>query len=125
MHTISSMKCGMTAWALGGLGLIGMPVTAGFITKWYLIRAALEAGWWPVAVLVVLSSLLAVVYVWRVIEIAYFQEPSERAAIVGEAPMSMLIPTWVLIGATLVFGLWTSVSLGMAGRAARVLLGAS
>jgi multicomponent Na+:H+ antiporter subunit D len=117
------MPVTMAAWVLGGLGLIGMPITVGFVSKWYLISAALEVGWWPIAVLVLISSLLALVYVWRVVEVAYFQQPSERAAAAREAPVSMLIPTWVLIGATVVFGLWTSLSVGVARRAAQLLLG--
>ncbi len=112
----------MAAWAVGGLGLIGVPVTAGFISKWYLIRGALELNWWPVAVLVLLSSLLALVYVWRVIETAFFKEPSERAQTATEAPLSMLIPTWVLIGASIFFGLMTSRSAGIAQQAAEALL---
>ncbi len=112
----------MAAWAVGGLGLIGIPATAGFISKWYLIRAALEQNWWIVAVMVLISSLLAVIYVWRVIETAFFKEPSARAREAREAPLSMLLPTWVLVGATLFFGVMTSTSAGVAGRAAEVLL---
>ncbi len=115
----------MAAWVVGGLGLIGVPVTVGFISKWYLIQAALERDWWPVAVLVLMSSLLAVVYVWRVVEVAYFKEPSPRATEASEAPLSMLIPTWVLLGATLFFGLSTSTSAGVARQAAQALLGGS
>jgi multicomponent Na+:H+ antiporter subunit D len=112
----------MFAWVVGGLGLIGVPVTAGFISKWYLISAALERGWWPVALLVLLSSLLALVYVWRVVEAAYFQDSPEQHAEVTEAPAAMLIPTYVLIGATVFFGLWTSLSAGVAQQAAQLLL---
>ena len=115
----------MFAWVLGGLGLVGVPVTAGFISKWYLVRAALERNLWPVAALVLLSSLLALVYIWRVVEVAYFQLPPERHTRVKEAPLSMLIPTWILIGATLFFGLFTSLSAGVARRAAQMLLGVS
>ena len=110
------------AWVLGGLSLIGVPATAGFVSKMYLIRAALEAGVWPVAALILLSSLLALVYVWRVVEVAYFQAPPEGAE-KREAPLSMLIPTWLLIGASIVFGIWTSASAGIAARAAEALLG--
>ena len=70
-----------------------------------------------------LSSLLAVVYVWRVVEALYFSEPSEKAAAAKEAPLLMLVPTYVLIGATLVFGVWTTYSAELAEKAASFLLG--
>jgi multicomponent Na+:H+ antiporter subunit D len=116
------MPVTMALWVLGGLSLIGVPATAGFISKWYLIRTALEAGRWPVAALVLISSLLAVVYVWRVVETAYFKEPPDGSARRAEAPLSMLVPTGVLVGAALVFGLWTGGSVGLAQRAATVIL---
>jgi multicomponent Na+:H+ antiporter subunit D len=113
----------MFAWVVGGLGLIGVPSTVGFISKWTLIRAAWESGRGAVAALVLLTSLLALVYVWRVVETAYFQEPPEKHAKVREAPLAMLIPTWALIGATIVFGLLAGPTLGVARRAAEALLG--
>ena len=94
-----------------------MPATAGFISKVYLIRAALEVGLWPVAALILLSSLLALVYVWRVVEVAYFK-PAPEGAVRREAPFSMLAMTWLLVGATVVFGLHTSWSAGIAVKAA-------
>ena len=117
------MPMTMFAWVLGGLGLVGVPVTAGFISKWYLISAALEKGWWPVAALVLLSSLLALVYVWRVVETAYFDSPADPQLDVAEAPLAMLIPVYVLIGASLFFGLSTSLSANVARYAAEMLLG--
>ena len=119
------MPLTMFAWVLGGLGLIGVPVTAGFISKWFLISAALERGWWPVAVLVLISSLLALVYVWRVVEVAYFESPAKRHATVSEAPAAMLIPTYAFIGMSIFFGIWPSLSAGIAGRAAEMLIGAT
>lgn len=110
-------------WAIGGLGLIGIPMTAGFVSKWLLLTSALEENWWPVAVLMLLSSLLAVVYVWRVVEILYFSEPSELATSAKEAPLSMLVPTYLVIGATIVFGCWTEYSAGLAQKAASALIG--
>jgi multicomponent Na+:H+ antiporter subunit D len=113
----------MAAFAAGGLGLIGVPLTAGFVSKWYLVTGALEAGLWPVAVLILLSSLLAVMYVWRVVEVGYFQEPPAGAPPVREAPLSILVPTWVLVGTTIWFGIDTSVSVDVARTAAELLLG--
>jgi multicomponent Na+:H+ antiporter subunit D len=118
-----TMPLTMFAWVVGGLGLIGVPVTVGFVSKWYLISAALERDWWPVALLVLFSSLLAVAYVWRVVEVAYFGKPPERREPAREAPLVMLISTWVLIGASLLFGLWSAIPTGVARRAAETLLG--
>jgi multicomponent Na+:H+ antiporter subunit D len=112
------------AWILGGLSLIGVPLTVGFISKWYLILAALEAGLWPVAALVLISSLLALVYVWRVVEVSFFRPPPDPHLEVSEAPLSMLVPTWILVGATLFFGVATPWSAGLARRAAEALVGA-
>ena len=70
------MPLTMLAFAIGGLGLIGAPLTAGFISKWYLVLGALEADLWWVAVLILIAtSLLALVYIFKVIEVAYFQDP--------------------------------------------------
>jgi|TARA_Y100000294_G_C8510757_1_gene318673 multicomponent Na+:H+ antiporter subunit D len=113
----------MAAFVAGGLSLIGLPLTAGFISKWYLVLAALEQGWWPVVMVVVAGSLLAVVYIWRVIETAYFRDRGEPAPPVQEAPLSMLLPTWLLVGANVYFGIYTDLSVGVASQAARVLLG--
>jgi multicomponent Na+:H+ antiporter subunit D len=117
------MPLTMAAFVVGGLSLIGVPATVGFVSKWYLVKAAIEGGLWPVAVLILLSSLLALIYIWRVVEVAYFQQPDEGAEVVAEAPASLLLPTWLLIGATLFFGIFTSLSVGVADAAARMLLG--
>jgi len=112
------------AWVLGGLSLIGVPLTAGFVSKVWLIRGALDRGWWPLAAAVLLTSLLALVYVWRVVETAYFRQAPEGAERVAEAPLSMQLPMWLLIGASIWFGLDTSWSADVARRAAAALLGA-
>jgi multicomponent Na+:H+ antiporter subunit D len=113
------------AWALGGLGLIGVPVTAGFVSKWLLLTAAIQSGYWWVATLMLLSSLLALVYVWRVVETLYFAEPSQRARQAREAPPLMLLLTYLVIGASIVFGVWTDYSAGIAALTASELLGAT
>lgn len=124
MHGIAkTMPWTMAAFVAGGLSLIGVPATAGFISKWYLILAALERDWWWAAVLILLSSLLAIIYVWRVIEVAYFRPESDVAAAAREAPLAMLVPVWVLVAANVYFGLDTRVSVGIAEHAAQSLMG--
>ena len=117
-----SMPLTMAAFVAAGLSLIGVPLTVGFISKWYLIQAALERGAWPLALVVLLGSLIAVAYIWKVVEVAYFRpSPAGREAI--EAPLGLLVPTWTLVAANFYFGIDASLTTGVAVGAAELLLG--
>ena len=98
------MPLTMAAFVAGGLGLIGIPLTAGFISKWYLAVAVLAEDYWPLVILILVSSVLALIYIWRVVETAYFKSSATDISHVREAPAAMLIPTWLLIGASFYFG---------------------
>jgi len=106
----------------GGLSLLGVPLTAGFISKWYLVQAAMQSGLWILVVLIAVSSMLALVYVWRLVEALYFKEPNPGRETVAEAPMSMLVPTLLLAGANIYFGIDTRVPVAMAENAANLLM---
>jgi multicomponent Na+:H+ antiporter subunit D len=112
----------MAAFVAGGLSLIGVPLTVGFISKWYLVLAAVELGWWPIVGVIMIGSLLAVIYIWKVVEVAYLQRADDMSRC--EAPLSLLVPTWILIGANFWFGIDTRVTIGIAERAAAMLSGA-
>ncbi|HEX2256875.1 MAG TPA: monovalent cation/H+ antiporter subunit D family protein [Afifellaceae bacterium] len=117
-----AMPLTLAAFVVAGLSLIGVPGTAGFISKWYLAVGALDKGWWWMVLLLVASSLISVVYIGRVVEAAYFREPV--AAIDARAvPLAMLVPVWLFAAANLYFGIDTTWSAQIAGRAAAALLG--
>lgn len=109
------------AIVIGGLSLIGVPGTAGFISKWYLVLAALEQQAWIVVAVILIGSLLAVVYIGKVIEVLYFRPATETNLRVKEAPILLLAPTWVLVMANIYFGLNTELTVGIAQRATQVL----
>jgi len=113
----------MAAIVIGGLSLIGVPLTVGFVSKWYLLMALVENGWWLVAVLILLSSLLTIFYVWRIFEVAYFQPPLLETEEIKEAPMSFLIPIWILVMANIYFGIDTRLSVQVAQAASQSLFG--
>jgi multicomponent Na+:H+ antiporter subunit D len=116
------MPISFAAFVVGGVGLIGVPLTVGFVSKWALLTALMaEAPWW-VSALALISSLLAVAYVWRVVEVAWLQEPGPELEHVTEAPIWMLVPTWTLIGASIFFGIWGGGTTEIATRAATALL---
>ena len=117
------MPMTMAAIVIGGLSLIGVPLTVGFVSKWYLLMALIGQGWWPVAALILLGSMLAVIYVWRIVEVAYFKEPIDKNSTVKEAPIIFLIPIWTLVIANIYFGIDTRLSVGVAEAAAQSLFG--
>ena len=112
----------MAAFVIGGLSLIGVPLTVGFISKWYLISAAMEQEEWLIIALILASSLLAVIYIWRVIEVAYLKDPIPGRT-VTEAPLSMLLPTWALVIANIYFGVDANLTTRIALMAAEGLVG--
>ena len=116
------MPLTMAAFAIAGFGLIGIPGTAGFVSKWYLILGAFDKDWWWLAALVVVTSLISIVYIGRVIEAAWFREPGGAVAIAKEAPPEMLVPIWIMAIATIYFGIDTELTAGFAGIGAIWLL---
>ena len=101
------------AMILAALAMIGMPPGAGFVTKWYLIRAAMEAGRYLFVAVIFISTLLMIVYFWRVIEIVYIRSVKEVVLPGGpginELPASMLVPALLLGVLSFVFGIvWMS-----------------
>lgn len=117
------MPLTMAGFVLAGLSLIGIPGTAGFTGKWYLVLAALElgpAGIWLIAPLL-LSSLMAVMYIWRIVEAAYFG-PARESDGRMEAPRWMILVLWGAVLANFYFGLQPGFPLGLAGDAAASLL---
>ncbi len=111
------------AIVIGGFSLIGIPGTAGFISKWYLILAALEQQAWISVTAILVGSLLAVIYVGKLIEALYFKPASATNLAVKEAPLALLAPTWILVLANIYFGLDTELTVGVAEYAAQVLVG--
>ncbi|MEK9673802.1 MAG: monovalent cation/H+ antiporter subunit D family protein [Rhodospirillaceae bacterium] len=110
------------AFLVSGLSLIGTPLTVGFISKWQLVQAALVQDWWFIAAGILLSSLLAITYVWRVVEVAYMQ-PAPADAPRGEAPWQMLVPMLIMAAATIWYGIDGDTTLRIAGEAAKALIG--
>ena len=115
------------AMVVGGLSLIGVPGTAGFISKWLLVSASIERGWWFAVAFVVLSTLLTVANVWRVFEVLYIKAPPEGGPTPGrrDTSLSVVVPAWVLAVACVWFGIDTDLTLGSAQTAAESLLSGS
>ncbi|GAB3283790.1 monovalent cation/H+ antiporter subunit D family protein [Parahaliea aestuarii] len=118
------MPWSCAAFTVAGISLIGIPGTAGFVSKWYLVTAALAGEQWFLVLLIVAGSLLTAVYIWRFVEIAWLDSAPEKATGGdGEAPSVLLAATLMLALANIYFGFDTRLQVSASGGAAAALLG--
>ena len=68
------------------LSLAGIPPTAGFVGKFYIFSAAMEAGQVPLAIVGVLASVISVYFYLRVVYLMYMVEPAREYSAPSRAP---------------------------------------
>lgn len=110
---------------LGGLSLIGIPGTAGFVSKWYLVLAAADSGYWVLVGLILLGSLLTAVYIWRVVELAYLAPDTPELSNTSrgpEAPPALLAGLVLVALCNLYFGLDSRYPADTAGAIATTIM---
>jgi multicomponent Na+:H+ antiporter subunit D len=91
------------AFALGALGLIGVPPINGFFSKWFLVVGSLEAGWPTVLVLFLLSGLLNAAYLLPVVYRGFFRQSKEFTKYAEASPL-MVVPLCLTGAMTVVMG---------------------
>ncbi len=107
------------AFSLFLLSLAGVPPTAGFFGKFYIVKTAIGAGLDPLAIVLLLNGVLGAYYYLRVLVFMYMREPAPGAAVA--TPMrSGYVSTALVVAAVLVvaLGLWPTTSLQVAIQAA-------
>lgn len=123
------MPAAMWCYTIFSLGLIGIPPTAGFISKWYLAQGALESEInvfsWLGPVVLLVSALLTAGYLLPITMKGFF--PGEEANgldLKREEPSPcMLLPLIFLAAVTLLLGLFPNWLTGYAADIARTVLG--
>jgi multicomponent Na+:H+ antiporter subunit D len=113
----------MTAFAIGGLSLIGVPLTAGFMSKLQLGYALFDHGWWWAVLILVFTSFLAVIYMGRILQKIFFEPPADPAKMRKEAPLLLLAPLWVMALANIYYGISAEFPLSLAQNAASAVFG--
>jgi multicomponent Na+:H+ antiporter subunit D len=106
------MPLTMAAFSVAALSMVGIPPTAGFFSKWYLVRGGIDAGNWVSVAVILASSLLTAVYFFRMIERVYAY-PSPMSSVAAptqkiEAPPRILVPILILAAGVLILGLVNS-----------------
>ncbi|MFC4541909.1 proton-conducting transporter membrane subunit [Halosolutus amylolyticus] len=114
--------------------LVGIPPSVGFVGKWYIALGAVESQLWPVAAVIVLSTMLTLAYAARLLEKMYFTHPPSIESIPSPEPVATdggdatapdgASPDAVSIGmvSIVVVAALAAVALGFAGGAIADLL---
>jgi NADH-quinone oxidoreductase subunit N len=100
------------------LSLIGVPLTGGFFGKFYVFRAALDAGLVWLTVLGLLASAVAAYYYLRILVVMYMREPAEAAEPLPPQGAALRLALWTCAAGTLLLGIFPSVILGFVNQAA-------
>jgi len=102
------------------VSLTGIPVTAGFVGKFYLFNAAVASGWVVLALVGVITSVVSAYYYLRLVVAMYMEAPLGEDRFAAVAPAAVLALS-LSAAATLVFGLWPAPVLALARLAGRSL----
>ena len=117
------MPVTFACFTVAACALTGIPPFNGFVSKWYIARAAVDIGGWLPLVgfaALLVSALLTAVYMFQVVLKAWFPRTEAPAIPEGsahEAGWMMTVPTAVLAAACLVMGLFPRWLLDVIGKA--------
>lgn len=105
------MPITMGCFIIAAISMVGVPPTAGFFSKWYLIQGAINAQKWFFVAFLLLSSLMVAAAFFRIIQNIFFQ-PSEphnthEEPTRDEVPCSMLLPIVVMSVSLLIIGFFS------------------
>ena len=105
------------AFALASMTMIGVPPTAGFVSKWLMLNGAIDADQLALLAVLLSSTLLNAAYFVPIVYQGFFGKPSpEIAAVSGirEAPLTLLVPLCITASISLLIGLYPYFFLNLA-----------
>ncbi|MCE5203765.1 MAG: monovalent cation/H+ antiporter subunit D family protein [Actinomycetia bacterium] len=94
----------MGAFTVAALSFVGVPLFAGFVSKWYLSLGALQSGQWWFALVMIVSSLLNAGYWFPIVYLAFFKSPPGARLRIDEAPWTLLAPTLICAAYVIMLG---------------------
>jgi multicomponent Na+:H+ antiporter subunit D len=118
----------MGAFTIGAISMIGLPPTAGFLGKWFMLSGAMQTGQWLPVAIIVASTLLNAAYFLPIVYTAFFERevPAHSAGAAasdhdhGEAPLPIVIALTITAIATVGLFLFPDLALTLA----RMMVGA-
>ncbi|OFW96918.1 MAG: cation:proton antiporter [Alphaproteobacteria bacterium RIFCSPHIGHO2_12_FULL_66_14] len=108
----------MGAFAIGALGMIGVPPTLGFLSKWFILTGAMQTANWLAVGVIIVSTLLNAAYFLPIVFRAFFREPPAAAGghdhETGEAPWPMVLALSATAAAAIILFFWPEIPFSLA-----------
>ncbi|MCB1501962.1 MAG: monovalent cation/H+ antiporter subunit D family protein [Bauldia sp.] len=96
----------MGAFTIGSLSMIGVPPTAGFLGKWFILIAALQVKEWFVVAVIVVSTLLNAGYFLPIVYRAFARAPAKGEGRIAESPWPMVASLVITAAVTVFLFVW-------------------
>jgi NADH-quinone oxidoreductase subunit N len=93
--------------------LAGLPLTAGFVAKFYLLAAGVQSSLWVMVIILVVNSAIGLYYYLRIIQVIYTAKPSERPAATFSHPLAYGLTLSVLTVLLILLGIYPGVILNI------------
>jgi NADH-quinone oxidoreductase subunit N len=103
------------------MSMAGIPLTAGFMGKFYVFKAAFHAGA-PLVVVALLLSAVAAFYYLRIVVLMFFAEPPENGPTIAIPGWSTTVALTFGVIVTIVLGLYPQPVIDLATKAATFVL---
>ncbi len=107
----------MGAFAIGALSMIGVPPTAGFLGKWFMLSGAMESQQWMPVMVIIASTVLNAAYFLPIVYVAFFKAPPEPEPgheAHGEAPWPIVLALTITAIGTIMLFFFPQVPLALA-----------
>ncbi|HMO25952.1 MAG TPA: proton-conducting transporter membrane subunit, partial [Tepidisphaeraceae bacterium] len=94
------------AMAVSCFSLIGLPLTVGFLGKFFIIRPAFESGLYSLVVITMINAAISAAYYLRIVGTMFLQDPETDTATLRmpARPLPLTIATAISVVGSLLFG---------------------
>jgi len=111
----------MTAFTIGALSMIGVPPTAGFVSKWYILAGAFQADNLVAVFTIIASTVLNAAYFLPILYMAWFAREESGGKEHGEAPFAAVLALTITAVLTLAFFLFNGPVIDLESQVVRGL----
>ena len=104
----------MAAFSIGAISMIGLPPTAGFLSKWYMLMGAFQEQQVVAILVIIASTLLNAAYFIPIIYAAWFKPVEQNTEQHGEAPWTIVLALMITASLTLALFFFPDIPLQLA-----------